>query len=270
MLLITDNLLVEYHRGVKKNKLDESINIKKYTVSDTSLSYRQANDLDTNNLLDNDRKSKSGWRKFSFKELVYIQIISELKKFGIKREQLQELWESFFKEPGENKKRPELRNKFIGEIVIGCVLGRIEMTLIVNNKGSVIFSDPVNLLLVLNSEPQIILSLNKLVNDLLVKLKRESIPVKTNLQSLVLGNSYSTEKESKLLKIIRDKKYSAIRLTKKDGDIAVIYAEESNNKSELTLKDFEKILAEKDFINISIVQRNGKIVSYKFEETIKP
>lgn len=270
MLLIADNLLAEYWNGIKNNKLDENINAKLYTVSDTSLSYRQTNDLDTNNLLDNDRKNKSGWRKFSFKELVYIQIIAELKKFGIKREQLHELWEAFFQEPGEkNKKAPELRTRFIGEIVIGCALGRIEMTLIVNHQGNIIFSDPINSLLFLNTEPQILISTNKIVNELLTKMGKNPIPIKYDLQSLVVENSFRNKKESELLKIIRNKNYSAIRVNKKNGDIAVVYAEKTTNQNDITSEELEKLFAEKDFMNISIVQRNGKIVSYKVEETIK-
>ena len=76
-------------------------------------------------LLDNDRKDKNTWRKFSFKELIYILIVAELKKFGLKHEQLQQLWSSFFKEPEkyENRKVGEFEiNKGIGEIAIGLYI----------------------------------------------------------------------------------------------------------------------------------------------------
>lgn len=276
MLLISDNLLIKYLHANDKLKLDEFINKKLFTVADTPLTYRQVNSLDTDKLLTNDREEKQGWRKFSFKELVYVLIVHELKKFGLKHEQLKQLWQAFFKEPAKGEKRQVAEieiNKSIGEIAIGCVFGQVEITLSIDNDGQIVFYDPDHYALFYeNSKSQIQIRLNDFVNDLLVKTKKQPIPVIWSIRQAILdGYKFDlTTKEEELLKIIRNTDYSAIRIKKKDGEIALVYAEKIRDGSNgTTTKDLVEILNTKDFQDISIVKRNGKIVTYRVEETIK-
>lgn len=250
--------------------MDEFVNVKKFTVSDTSLSYRQANSLDADNLLDTQRKNKSGWRKFSYKELVYFEIIITLKEFGIKQSQLKPLWEAFFKEPPTDKRQIQLTTKSDGEMAIFCVFGGIEMTLIVDSKGSILISDPKHLTLLASTKSQIRISLNEIINELNQQIGFNPIPVKYTLQSVMFNSfTFTTHKEKELLKIIRDKDYSVIKIKKKNGEIAVVYAERNKDIEEITPKDLEKLLETKDYMDLSIVQRDGKIMNYKIEETIK-
>src|SRR5688500_6466345 len=93
-------LLHRFFDANKQYHLTEIINKKRYKVSDTTLTYRQANALGVDHLMPDDRKNKDGWHKFSAKELIYLLIVADLKKFGIKHSQLQELWDSFFKSKG--------------------------------------------------------------------------------------------------------------------------------------------------------------------------
>lgn len=276
MLLISENLLIKYLLLNDELKLDEFINKKLFTVADTPLTYRQVNSLDTDKLLTNDREEKQGWRKFSFKELIYVMIVHELKKFGLKHEQLRQLWEAFFKEPTkiENRQVEEIEiNKGIGEIAIGCVFEQVEITLVIDSEGKVIFYDPVHYALFYSSSiPQIQIKLNDIVNDLLVKSKKEPIPVTWSVRQTIL-DSYKHDlspKEEELLKIIRNVDYSAIRVKKKDGEITLVYAEKIRDGSNgTTTQDLIEMLNTKDFQDISIIKRDGKIVNYKIEETIK-
>lgn len=270
MILVTNNLFKKYSEAGKAHKLTELMNVKKYTVSDTPLSYRQTNSLDEDNLLSTDRENKKGWRKFSYKELVYIDIIIELKKFGIKQEQLKSLWETFFKEPPTDKKEVTLTTKLDGEMAIFCVWGGIEMTLIVDSKGNVLISDPFHLTRLAQTKSQIRISLNEIINELNPTLGYESIPVQYTLQNAIFDNfSITTTKEKDLLEIIRDKDYSAIKVKKKDGEIAVAYAEMNKDIKEITQEELMNLLEKKDYMDISIIKRDKKIVSYSLEETIK-
>ena len=74
-----------------KKKLLEYINEKRFKVSDIPLSYRQVNVLSSAKLLGTDPGNKGHWRKFSFKELVYISLLVELKKFGFDHKQVGEV-----------------------------------------------------------------------------------------------------------------------------------------------------------------------------------
>jgi len=274
MLLITDNLLVKYLEANDKLKLSEFFNLKKFRVSDTPLTYRQANSLDEDKLLSTDREVKQNWRKFSFKELVYILIVNELKKFGLKHGQLTHLWESFFKEPVRQKVNGIKTDKFIGECASGCTFAQVEIKISIDSEGNIIFYDPfysIFLDSVSGSKPIITISLNEIVNTLLKKLGKEPIPVTWSQSSLVFDNVPDVSpKEQELLKIIRDKNFSVVKIKKKDGDIAVIYAETILDTSKgLRQPDLIKLINAKDYQDISIIKRDGKIVNYKIEETIK-
>ena len=270
MLLISENLLIKYLQLNDELKLDEFINKKLFTVADTPLTYRQVNSLDTDKLLTNDREEKQGWRKFSFKELVYVLIVHELKQFGLKHEQLKQLWQAFF---GEPSKRTDtfVPSKGMGEIAIGCVFEQVEITLVLDSKGEVIFYDPIHYLL-FSGKPSLQIKLNNIVNGLLKRMGKQEIPVKWSVQEEVLyGEKHKlTTKEEELLTIIRNSDYSSIRIKKKDGEIALVYAEKIRDGSNgTTTQDLVEMLNTKDFQDISIIKRDGKIVNYKIEETIK-
>lgn len=265
MLLISDNVLTKYSAAEQKYNVQKALNTeKKYKISDTRLSYRQLNDLDSNKLLPDDRENKAGWRKFTYKELVYLELVSELKEFGLKREQFKQLWESFFR---DKSKDFDLNNKHHAETAIGCVLGGIEMTLVIDSKGNVFFSDPIYYAISKYSKPHIKISLNEIINQLNPKIGMETAPIVFSNGSLI---NRLTDKEKELLKIIRDKDYSSVKVKKRDGDIAIVYAEKSNTGNDGTSpKEIEELLKNKDYMDITIIKRDGKIVNFKLEETIK-
>lgn len=276
MLMISDNLLLKYLEANEKYKIQEFVNKKIFTVSDTPLTYRQVNTLDEDKLLSTDRKDKKGWRKFSYKELVYILIVSELKKFGFKHEQLKQLWHTFFSEPTKDHSTNAggiAINRSIGETAIGCVFGEVEIILSVDSDGNVAFYDPTYYSMFYQaSKPHVQIILNNIINDLRIRAGKEPFPVKWSVQENILKGMVSdlSMKEKELLKIIRDVDYSAIKVKKKDGEISLVHAEKiKSGTNETTTQDLIKMLSTKDFQDISIVKRDGKIVNYTVEETIK-
>ncbi len=276
MLFISENLLLKYLEANDKYKLDEFINKKTFTVSDTPLTYRQVNALDSDQLLSKDRENKQGWRKFSFKELTYVLIVNELKKFGLKHDQLRQVWSAFLAEPtpGDRRKIGEVViNKGISDVVIGLVFSEVEIILTVDSEGKISFYDPGNYAVFYQSEiPQIQISLNVIVNKILKTSGKPTFPIKWSVSQMLLdgvGKSLS-EKEGELLKIIRNEDYSALRIRKKNGEITLVSAEKSKNENhEVTTKDLLKLIDTNDFQDVSIVKRDGKIVNYKVEEAIK-
>lgn len=53
-----------------------------FTVNSLGLSYRTVNYWDKNNLLLSERKSEKAWRKFSFIDFIWINMIQDLRDFG--------------------------------------------------------------------------------------------------------------------------------------------------------------------------------------------
>jgi hypothetical protein len=272
MLLITDNLLIEYIRVNEKFRLDNFLNKKRFKVSDTPLTYRQVNSLDTDKLLATDRKTKQGWRKFSFKELIYILTVNELKKFGLKHEQLRHLWEAFFKEPVKHNLNEIKINKFIGDCAIGCTFGQVEIKIAIDSEGEIVFYDPphsIVLDITSTSKPLIIIRLNDIVNELLKRMDKEPIPITQSLSQNILDNVKNV-KEEELLKLINNESFSVIKIKKKNGDIDTVYAEKVNEpNAKITVQDLIKIINGKDFQTVTATKTNGIIVRYKTEETYK-
>lgn len=259
MFYIGEGIEINYFRTGDKFNFDEFINTKRFTAKDTSLSYRQVNTLDEDNLLNQDRKNKNGWRKFSFKELVFILLVKELKKFGFEHHQLRELSNYFLNEEYAH----------LSDLAIGCVLGQIEITITVDSEGKVDIFDHNFYILIGTDCPHIKITLNDTVNELVIKIGKKPFPIKYSIKNAYFDTKV-LPKEEELIKIIRDKSYSSITVKKRDGEISIIHAERTRaNKNEPTEGELMSILRAKDFQDINIIKRDGKIVSYKVEETIK-
>jgi len=257
---ISDNLFVSYLEANEKIDLEGMINKDIFKVSDTSLSYRQINSLDNVKLLSTHRLTENGWRKFSFKEIIYIEIVTELKKFGLEHSQLKELCAAFFDEPSQ------------ADIAIGLVLGGVEITLTVNTDGQVRFYDPLHYLYFGRDESSLIrLNLNLFVNRLRKKIGQPQIPVVTTMESITKSHNDLTAKESEIIKIIRDNTYRAIKIKKKNNEIETVYTEKVKPENQKTTNnDIIKILNAKDYQTITIAKGDGKIVNLRVEETFKP
>jgi hypothetical protein len=273
MLFITDNLLVKEFEVGEKYKVAETINTKNFTVSDTPLTYRQTSTLDKDNLLPKNPNRKKGWRKFSFKELVYVLLVAELKQFGMQHEQLRYLWNCFFREPKKINGKPVTPNKSFADTVIGCIFGKVEMLMTVDKDGKVYFYDPIHFILLREEGSSLVVRVNDIVNKLLKQIGKDSIPIKYSTRSAYLDmvDTETTKKEQVLLNVLRNKDYSTIRVKKSNGQISVIYAgKNSVNTGDITPEELKKIVSEKDFQDINIIKRDGKIVNLTVEETIKP
>lgn len=270
MLFITDSLLAKASEAIKKYKLDYAFNYKFYTVDDTPLTYRQIFVLDTDKLLDKSREEKSGWRRFSFKELIYFAILVEFKKFGIEHKKLTQLRDSFFST--RRLKDSQSLNMIDSSLAITCALGGIEITLMTDSDGNITYFDHANSILFNKTDkPVIRLSLNYYIDKLVASIISEKIPVVDSLKELLNSGvmASKTEKEEKLLEIIRDNAFSVVKVKKINGEISIVYAEKYGTEGNIGTKELERLIESKDFQNIELIRRDGKIVNYKIEETFK-
>lgn len=261
MLMITDSMELSYLNAKEKIDFDVLLNKKIFKVADTSFTYRQINSLDEGKLLPEDNDRENGWRKFSLKEVIYLDILKELKTFGLKYEQLKKLWEAFFKLP-------------TGEVAISCALGKVEITLTVDSGGEVIFYDPLSYLFFRDSSKTVIqIQLNEIINKNWKMAGKEEIPIKHSFTDLLadadIPEMELTHKEEELIKIIRDENYNAIRMKKKDGGVWIVNAQRTVESKDTTAKDVLRALNAKDYQEVSLIKKDGKIVNFKIEETIK-
>lgn len=238
----------------------KKINEKRFRVADTSLSYRQVNHLDYTDILNDNRKNKNGWRKFSLKELIFFSIIKELRKYGFRDEQLKTLKDAFF----GNK------NKKLSDFAIGIVFTKLKITLIIDNENELGFYDDFGLKIFIGKEYKsyININLNEIVMEIWEKIGKKKIEYQDfdDIMDEIIDDSNLNEKELEIMKIIRSKDYKSITVRKSETDKFIIKGETNDIVSENNLM---KILKEKDFADISITKRNGRIVNIKIEETRK-
>ena len=128
-LYIGDALFLQYIEKDEELGISKGLNRKVFRVSHTKMTYRQVNALGNENLLDDKRRDVKEWRKFTFKELVYLLIVKELKGYGVKREKLRDLWSSFFGNPEGIEESSTYVSGRTAEAVIGCILMGTEIFL---------------------------------------------------------------------------------------------------------------------------------------------
>ena len=265
---IGDGILVEYLAANEKLGIEKYLDAKQFKVADTVLSYRQINELDKDNLIQDERDGEKGWRKFSIFELIYLSIVSELKAYGVKHDKLTQLRDCFFKPVDDEQ---PFVSEDIARQAIGCAVIGAEIILSFSRDGTVAFYDPANYALFQNATSYIHINLNKVINQIRDGVGLEVFPIHTSLSSEYLKSRTLdvSKKEESILKAIRNKDYQAIRIKKSNGEAAIIYADRSDGVSDMTDADVLKIMKERDFQDVNVKRRNGKWVNLRVEETIK-
>ena len=74
-------------------KIIEQINQQTYTIGDEQLSSRVLNHWYQEGIITDDRTNNKGWKKFSFSEIVWIQIVIKLRKFGLDLKRIKQVKE---------------------------------------------------------------------------------------------------------------------------------------------------------------------------------
>lgn len=113
-----------------------------FRVSDTELSYRQINNLHTNRMLPENRKSNSEWRRFSIRDLVYLKLVNECRLFGMENKQLRGLKTVFYKAEVASISKGELNVKM--KVADYCLMKIIEggnLRLQVFSTGEILLTD---------------------------------------------------------------------------------------------------------------------------------
>jgi hypothetical protein len=246
--------------GVEKIKeFQKIIDKKRFRVSDTTLTYRQVNFLDSGGFLNDDRDDKADWRKFSLKELFYLSIIKELRGYGFVDKQLKNLKKAFF----------SLDYSFSTDLAMMAIFVKAKIIMTVNNKGRITFyTMPLFYLLEGKSKSFINLNLNEILMDIWERGGKSRIEYEDELGLLnsIISDFETSDKESEILKIIRNKNYKSINIKKKGKEEFIIKGE---NVKEMSKEELLDAIDNKDFADIEILKRDGSIAKIKVEETFK-
>jgi DNA-binding transcriptional MerR regulator len=79
---LEDNIQA-YCSDPQNKKLRELVNERRYNVGETDITYRMIGHWDQYDLLPQGLRQHSGWRKFTFVEMVWLRIVKRLRDFGM-------------------------------------------------------------------------------------------------------------------------------------------------------------------------------------------
>lgn len=249
-----EDFIEAYEKYSDLKEAREKFGLKKYQVSETLTSYRMINHWCEIGLFDDDvQKSEGGWRKFSMIDVVWLSVISELRKFGLGLDAIKKLKDNLFKK--HLKHGPSIFEFYISQAILAKK--KVFVVSLSDGTGDVVMA---NQLLNIDyadlhsplSDSFIAIDLNKIIE----KTFNKPGLAKANISTLDL-----TPKEIEVISKIRLDDISEITTSIKDSKINRITTKNIIQNPENAFELTKKRLKTKGRGEITIKYENGKIVS---------
>lgn len=234
-----------------------ALNMRDKKIKYVNESYRVINHWESLGFIENTRDNESDWRKFSWIDIVWIKIISELRKFGYSNDCIVNVKKSLKKFNGLNQDKTQF---LILEFFVALVsIYRVPCFVLIFDNCE---AEVVNFQLLQENILQF--GLNNYVNINLNNILNEILPGE-DFSPVFNDENELTDEEKELLLYVRANDYETLTIKKQNGKIEYI---ESTSLVPATKKIVD-ILKEGSYQNIDIKQRDGKIVSIKKTKRIK-
>jgi DNA-binding transcriptional MerR regulator len=250
---------------------------------------------------------EKGWRKFSFLEIVWLKIISDLRELGVSFEILKKLKDHLFKVPTRNEmieafeaKRKDIRVllskgtlsgdvKYIHEIAaqlkdVARQMGDIELQPVLANMIAIIVIHRISASLIINKEGQCMVLLDTfrevavMTEDAVSLLEGPhiSIPLTNIIESFMLKDEidkklqkdFFSEDEWKILDILRYEKPASLTV-KFDSKRKINLVEITRSKKVDLAHRLSNIILKEGYETIVLKTQKGKIVSCSQTEKLK-
>jgi hypothetical protein len=235
------------------------------------LTARQQNDWDGRGLLPHAREGVEGWRRFTPREIFVLMVCSEIRRqFGTPVERLKYV-QDFMLQDGANhfEAAVELMD-FLGVGV--WLLTDFESTFIMDSELEFIDLWQLGFFGAGIEQPKAfaLLPINPLVNRLLSCLK-DPVQLEAHgrgyeiMRSARAMNQVRTREEAMVLEMIRSKKFVRVEVESPDGNVATIRT--TTRPDPATRLDE---LLDEPYQRLSVVTKEGKVVSIEQEVTTKP
>lgn len=257
-LFIANDLLDEDfvdYLGKENKEIHDLIRYKKYTVKGTDTSYRVINHWDNKGILpDGIQGDEEKWRKFSFIEIVWLEIVKELRSFGISLEDIKSIKEQVLIWNEKEKTYP-----WFEYFVIKSTYSSLDAYIAVTSSGKsgIGFSRDFEMSKsMLGSRSALMISLKEILSELGLDIKKPERLISVN------------QNEHKILDILRTQKVDSITLKMKKGKLFRIDTEESVFGSQIE-KYRDEIKDGKIFADLLACYENGSGRSAKLVKKTK-
>jgi DNA-binding transcriptional MerR regulator len=237
------DLYCKLHESTVWRGLSHKLNDKLYTVKDSDVSYRVINHWSSKDIIQENRE-KSGWRKFSVLDLIWLKTLQKLRDFGLSIEQLKNLSDTVYKIGDKNHD-----HRFETAVSLSFRTSPVATYLMVYSTGAGQLATAQTLSLIEGivgkNHPYIKIDLNSVYVELSGKEKfLEKSSILTDLEKL----------ETKLQSHIEDNNAHEIRIKLKDKTVKEVQIQKELNSHEQISEAMQGI----EFGNLEVVIRNGK------------
>ena len=249
-----DDVFLELAYGEQGEQARLFINTPRYTVKDSGATYRVINSWAAQKLLPERREDgEATWRKLTLKDLIWLEIIKELREFGLSLEKIRKTFHSLVLSEGEHIERAHL------EVALGLAIREnpIAVFVLVFEDGTadiatedcIDFNDHMN-------GYQTFLRVN--INQLLLRIFPKTRLVRAAWRRVPLSphDNPLDNAEQAVVKALRDKENEKILVRKRDGEIDSLETTANVPKAQA----FE-MLREMQYGEVSIKKENGASVN---------
>lgn len=245
---------------------EQAFTIKQIKNCVEDITYRKVNDWENKGLLVVNREKNSvGWRRFSINDVLKLSIISDLKKFGLNYHKIKTIIDKISQDTIRPKNIKNVEEKFLKlEYNFLCGMQGEKLYLMIDKYNSHLFET----ILVITDfiygdsylDPKIIiLPFFFYIQTLSSKLLNINRNYPSDSICLKFLELRLTDKEKKILEIIRDKKYQEIFI-KKNNDEFKIKAKIKKNGL-ISDKDIINLINSKDYQNVTVTTEKGQKIS---------
>ena len=229
-------------------------------IKNVDLTYRSLNYLSSIGLFTEKRDEDGrGWRGLSFVECIYLDLVSELRRFNVKATTLQAVYKAFSQEV-EPSKAAVLQSVWLDALILIHCLST-EVYLFIDADGKVDFCDAGSAFFyahISNTGSAIVIPLSSIVNKFRLRNNLKTVTIEHDMFDTGLKSS-----ELDMVMEIRnlDENERVEYVKKKKGGLIV-----SSKPIEKDKLDIFSSMVDEDFGSITINKENGKVVQARKEK----
>lgn len=237
-------------------------------MGDNGASYRFINYLENQGLIKDYRGGEKGWRKFSYVDLIYIELVIALRRLGVKSDTIRYFFD-FFSKDYDSEKVDYGANLWLDLlIVIHCGI-EMEILITPDDEAPIICDPPLmHIFGTAATNGQIRISLSTIVNALRSRLELDPIVITNNFGDDGLDVA-EADAIFKIRNISNAEEEVRIHKTTK-GDL-LIDTKKMNNSPELRadLSKLAKKYGFDGFTDLALAIRNGDVAYVKETQSDK-
>ncbi len=243
------------------------------------LTYRQINDWDSKNLIYCSRRAGvKGWRMLSIADMIRLCIVSDLRKIGVAAPQIRTVLKRISTDSvrlADTKTGivKSFRFLLLEHAIISCIVGVKMLLLVARNERTFLLDEYRAVLSHFyvedTSSPIIILPFFSYVKQVFALLRKDKKLHTSRFWTFAsLLEGLPTEKEMKILDIIRNKAFQKIELVKSDNEQFTVSGI-SHQQGIFSNKDVIEAIEKGLYQNITVIRKDGKKIGLVREEKMK-